>query len=1240
MTADTAHSSTAKTVQLLQKILAPLQHISAELPQQAQDYILNGQSLEILSFLQQQADEKAFSLLDYPAADYRYTAQWSKKIEKQIEKAATARIELYEHLFRYFSLEQIERWGHFLVALAQDQPNYFMRYDALPPQLNVILQDSFDRCWQNEYYVPIQRQDWTFQQLAALFEHVENGSTRHLFNLFFQHLNFGGTYSIFKCWLNFQDTEAFFTQHFPQIRTLLFQENDDEFANETLLTIFQVFPSLRQQHIDLLAKLYLSKHKKNQQAALQQLLELPNPQQIELLLPYLQHGDAKQKKKVIDHFIRLGKDSQSFLENALQNETVKSTITALENALKNIQVAEKTENISLDIQAFTPQASQNLPEDALEQLLIENCQQRLSHIQKLRQKEIDNYGLNPDVYQDHLYEIQRLSALKPEHFKSLVALINGADLDDEFALYSQDLMYWKKKIYTFPEFSLTHYLRINRFTANDRDDVYWRWFFWFAPKALYCHLDLRQFAVHLKEAGYEHAEFLLARNILGGDDCNLENYLIDIQQVVPFLMTHLNFLEEALEIISPQFNHLDLYYQLKKSQALKYLKLFPELPQQFILPLLQNALATQKSYRQISQEILSKVPNIHNRVIEALTDSKQEIRATAAEWLGNLQHEEITPALLQAIGIEKKEIVYASLLNALEKQGYDIQSFISEETLLNNAIKALKAKISSSFTWFDLSTLPVCAWQNGTAVDARIIQYWVILAEKLKDPIPNPLFIRYLNLLYPQSQSILSTFLLQSFIEYDSRCYSFAEATAIAEEKAPDRLQSMQQMYQRYPSEYTEFAHYTLNDMINRIRNDYMRMVVGSATKSKGILALSYLADGQTAVKLLRHYCKNFYYCTTQIDYMLNALSYSDDANIIQLLMEISRAYRTNSIQEKAKVLLKQIADRLNWSADQLRDRTIPTAGMDASGKISLSYGEREFEAYLNEKNEFILKNIETAKVVKSLPTARPTDDAVILKEVKNYFNQCKKELKTTLSDQRQYLYENMCRERVWSAQDWITYLYQHPIVHGLTQKLLWIEHYTDGQSRIFRPSEDQCLLDLNDDEIQLNMDSQIQIAHACLITETERLACLQHLQDYKITPLFEQFTHLFPQLDQNSLNHQEITDAQGIQLNFSTIKDHLKSLGYQTSSFDVQVRDGLYLPLDSHEIKACIYTSPNQSQEQNQPVVLHKLNFQKHHRFATPDETIAIEDVPQIFVAECYAHFQQLAAQGQYMENWQDYFE
>lgn len=1229
----------AKTEQLLLQILAPLQNISAELPQQVQSYILNAQHFEILNYLQQQSDEKAFALLDYPTAYNYHYFQWSKKIEKQIEQSSHARFELYEHLFEYMDLEQIMRWGNFLFALSQKKNEPFANYDGLPAHLNCVLQDCFYSCWRNEYNFPNQRENWTFQQLSTLFEQAQSGLTKHLLILLFQHLESGATYSTFDCWLNFNDTETFLEQHFPQICTLFFQENDDD-ANQALLYIFSRFPSLQAQHLDLLVHILMSSHKYNQQQALERFVELSSVEQIKLLSPFLQHGDVKQKKKAIEYLMRLGKDSQETLEHALQNETTKTTITTLGNALKNIELAEQTENITLDIQEFTPQSLQNLPEDLLEQLLIDNCQQRLAILEK-KQKQFREKLLDPTyAYDSFKDDIDRLKKLKLKHFQQLVALINGADIDDDFALYLQDLIYFKRKIYAYPEFSLTHYLRINRFTDNDRDDVYWRWFFWFAPKYLYCHLDLRQFAEHLKEAGYEHANFLLARNILG-DYCNLEDYLIDVpKQVIPFFMQHIEFLEEAFDLISPQYTHVESHYQFKKNQVFKYLKLFPQLPNQFILPLLQYALATQKTYRQISQEILTKVPNIHVRAIDALSDTKQEIRATSAEWLGNLKHPEILPALLKAISIEKKEIVYASLLNALEKQGHNIQTFISPETLLDNAIKALKIKISSSFTWFDLTNLPRCDWKNGKIVDARIIQYWVILAEKLKDPIPNPLFIRYLSLLSPESQTRLSTFLLESFIEYDTRCYRFDEATVLAEQEAPDRLQSMQQMYKRYPNEYAEFAHYTLADMIQRLRNSYMRTLVGSATKSKGILALTYRANGQTAVRLIKHYCKNFYYCKTQIDYMLSALSYSDDANIIQLLMDISRAYRTPAIQEKAKILVNQIADRLNWSHDQLRDRTIPTAGMDESGQIFLNYGEREFVAFLNEKNEFSLKNVETGKIVKSLPTVRPTDDAIQIKEIKNFFNTCKKELKITLTDQQHNLYENMCQEYLWSVEDWTKYLYQHPIVHGLTLKLFWIERQNDGEYRIFRPSEDLCLLDLNDDEIQLKMDSQIQIAHACLITETERLACLQHLQDYKISPLFEQFTHLFPHINQDSLKNQEITDFQGIQMNFSTMVDTLKPFGYQTAYIDQRTIDCLYLALESHAIKACIYTTPNQWQEQNEPIVLLKLNFQKHHSFAMPNEKIAIENIPKVFVAECYTHFKKLAEHGHYMKNWQEYFE
>ena len=50
---------------------------------------------------------------------------------------------------------------------------------------------------------------------------------------------------------------------------------------------------------------------------------------------------------------------------------------------------------------------------------------------------------------------------------------------------------------------------------------------------------------------------------------------------------------------------------------------------------------------------------------------------------------------------------------------------------------------------------------------------------------------------------------------------------------------------------------------------------------------------------------------------------------IIQLLLSLSRRYRTASVQEKARNLVTQIAERNGWSSDELADRTIPTAGFD-----------------------------------------------------------------------------------------------------------------------------------------------------------------------------------------------------------------------------------------------------------------------------------------------------------------------
>ncbi len=87
-------------------------------------------------------------------------------------------------------------------------------------------------------------------------------------------------------------------------------------------------------------------------------------------------------------------------------------------------------------------------------------------------------------------------------------------------------------------------------------------------------------------------------------------------------------------------------------------------------------------------------------------------------------------------------------------------------------------------------------------------------------------------------------------------------------------------------------------------------------------------------------------------------------------IVSLSRRYRTASVQEKARGLVAQIAERNGWSADELADRTIPTAGMDETGILALEYGDRTFTAKLDAQQKLVLFNPE-GKEIKALPAAQ-----------------------------------------------------------------------------------------------------------------------------------------------------------------------------------------------------------------------------------------------------------------------------
>ncbi|WP_279085301.1 DUF4132 domain-containing protein, partial [Gilliamella apis] len=654
----------------------------------------------------------------------------------------------------------------------------------------------------------------------------------------------------------------------------------------------------------------------------------------------------------------------------------------------------------------------------------------------------------------------------------------------------------------------------------------------------------------------------------------------------------------------------------------------------YVAYLLELALGEIKQIRHAAQNALKRIPNIHSQIEQALSSTKQEVRIIAANWLAELGQTSSIKALNAALKKEKRETVQAAILVALQKIGEDISQHLTPKKLLADAQKGLKGKIPTDFDWFDFNLIPTLAWQNGKTVEPQIIQWWICLAVKLRDPA-NLLLTVYNRLLSTQSQRQLGEFILQSFIKQDTLSPSLEEAEAKASSEADKRLQDYIGYYQRYPQYFSKYQNITYEQVFEEIKNETLATYLGSAIKAKGILALTSGIEGPIAVSLLRSFMKNHYQRRAQIEAMLEPLANSDDPLIIQLLLSLARRYRTASIHEKAKYLVESIAARSGWSTEELADRTISTAGLDDNGLLILDYGERTFIASLDDKFKWQLKNADGEKI-KALPEARKSENPELVKEAKKQFSNSKKELNQLLTMQISRFYEAMCAERQWRVEDWQKYLQPHPIVGRFIQCLVWLQLDNNGQIvNSFRPTEDGSLITNQYDEILLNHNHFISVAHSALLASDDIVQWQAHLEDYKIIPLFDQFSHAFPEI--SKFNDGVIDDRLGWLTDSFTIRGILTKLSYERDATeDSGCFYGYHKYFGSLGIYINIEFSGSMLPEENIPAVLYNLYFSNKRGFK--DRAIALDKLPKVLLAEGYADYIAVAkACSGFDPNWRD---
>lgn len=1250
---DAARIALSSEAALVRQILLPLNRIDAVLGRRALDYVSDGSEATVLAELAQHA-ARASELLGKPGR-----LRWSfsaanddRQVSAEVEDGMAARHALYRRIeIKPADLALLERLGRLFEAADAGQ-SLDRSTEAAPDWLQYVLNDALwgtlpsDTDARDSARLLAARPAWDIRLLRALL--AAAGLPQGLaLNIVFERRGIDSYYhdQVYRRLLAAG----------PLDEDLLTRPDEVAFAAKTLSAAGKALLAdriaanarVRIYYAALLVRLAVGDSKTVRAAAARHLDAVGRDLCLAELATLLREGQGEERANAAELLARVqGAAAATALEEALQGETSRPVQQAIRIALSRIQAAGDAADIDLpDPPPVPPLAETRLADDALE-LLLANREQLLERLRvnAEKEKEANRSAEYPTHWSQRHYA--RYRQLGTGELREALHALNGES--DARILASDNVnqtLALGGRLEARPDFGL---MQVLRWELHSRARPEW---LWFGPRLQAwirrqdpAQVDLRQLSDAAVRCGAPADTFALACLRNRWSPSNLPSAMLPPERVWPLLARHPDLIDEGLGMAAAERGRYD---NLDVGQTLAALDTFPTVPSRWLPRVLEFALGETRSQRQAAQRLLGKLPDIGKRIADALGSSKQELRIEAARWLARIDYRPAVPALVAALDKETRETVSAELMTALEKLGEDITQRLAPEALLKQARKGLKARPPAGLAWLNLDQLPACAWRHAegghTQVDPDLVRWWVILAAKLKEPGANALLVRYLGLLDGASRAALGRFLLQNFIAHDTAGPPLEDALAHAAKEAPGLYQYYQHAARQYPDYYGEQGKLTQEQVFEQLKRQKLAEYRGSAIGEKGVLALICGVPGHELVDAIRLYMRDHYTRRAQIEAMLEAASVSDDPAVIQFVLSISRRYRTASVQQKARLLVDRIAERNRWTPEQLADRTIPSGGLDETGRMRFDYGARSFSVVLDDKLKPVLLNAE-GKTVAALPAARQSDDPESIKEGKQLFTTCKKEVKQVVDMQGARLYEAMCAGRQWPAAEWDEYVRRHPIVGRLAQRLVWMRLAADGSLlSLLRPSDDGSLIDAADDEVTLAPDDRIALAHASLLDEEQVGAWQAHLKDYKVTPLFAQLARRRPALADPDA--ELVDDRLGWVSDTFTLRGAFNKLGYaRAAAEDGGVFFEYTKDFSSVGLQVRIEFSGSALPEENMPAALKTLSFV---RLGAPggygywsgggSGGLALSKVPPVLLAEAYGDYHAVAAATQGFDpDWQ----
>lgn len=332
----------------------------------------------------------------------------------------------------------------------------------------------------------------------------------------------------------------------------------------------------------------------------------------------------------------------------------------------------------------------------------------------------------------------------------------------------------------------------------------------------------------------------------------------------------------------------------------------------------------------------------------------------------------------------------------------------------------------------------------------------------------------------------------------------------------------------------------------------------GAEAKKKWVLYAASIHGGDHIVKKLHHNIQEWPQNSrgAMAAEAVQALALNPLPQALLIVDGIARKFKFKQVRAAAAKALDFAAAQLGITAEELADRIVPNLGFDENMERVFDYGERKFTVAINLALEIEVSD-EAGRKLKSLPAPGKKDDEAKAATAYEEFKQMKKQMKTTVSSQKQRLEMALSTAREWSVENWRKLFVKNPIMHQFAIGLIWGTYEEKKLVQSFRYMEDGSFNTEDEEEFHLPENGKIGLVHPVELSRESLENWKQQLEDYEISQPFEQLGRQIFYCTEEEKEAKRLDRFGGCILNDLSLSGKLTALGWYRGS--VQDGGGFY---------------------------------------------------------------------------------